>query len=248
MVGFVKKLYNSLLPYETKRRLHKIRHLRGYKALRRTIHSSPKGDFSLKPYDENKCIFIHITKTAGTSVAKSLFGYLPYHYKAIDYRVIYGRKTFEQYFKFAFVRNPWDRLYSAFRYLKTGGWNHEDKEWSKKNLSTFDNFTDFVKQWLNKDNIQQHLHFIPQHQFICDGKGNIIIDYLAYFETINDDFHKIAERLNINASIGHHNASPPDSYKEAYTEETRKIVANIYEKDIALFGYKFDGIEKRRIL
>ncbi|MCK4708665.1 MAG: sulfotransferase family 2 domain-containing protein [Gammaproteobacteria bacterium] len=248
MTGFARKLYNILLPYETRLRFYKLRHLADYKKLRTAVHPSAKGDFSLKPFDEHECIFIHITKTAGTSVAKSLFNYLPYHYKAVDYRVIYGRKTFDQYFKFAFVRNPWDRVYSAYRYLKSGGWNEEDRLWSEKNLAEFDNFNQFITQWLNSSNIKKHIHFTPQHQFICDEKGQLLIDYLAYFETINEDFTNIANRLNIETTIAHHNANPADSYLNIYNKKSRDIVADIYSKDIALFGYDFEGIKQRRVI
>ena len=171
MIGFARKLYNTVLSREIRLYLYKIRHLSDHRRLRTVVHPSAKGDFSLKPFDQHKCIFIHITKTAGTSVAKSLFNYLPYHYTAIDYRVIYGRKTFDEYFKFAFVRNPWDRLYSAYRYLKSGGWNNDDELWTKQNLADIDSFASFVKQWLNKENIMKHKHFWPQHIFICDNKN-----------------------------------------------------------------------------
>jgi len=248
MVTVFRQIYKSFLSQETRLWLYKLRHPAKYKKLRRVIHPSTKGGFSLRAFDEHQCIFIHITKTAGTSVAKSLFNHLPYHYTAIHYRVIYGRKTFNRYFKFAFVRNPWDRLYSAYRYLKSGGWNDEDKIWYESNLAEYNDFNDFVQKWLTADNIKKHIHFMPQHYFICDMNDRILIDYLAYFETINDDFKNIASQLNIKASISHHNANPSGSYLDIYNTESRNIVANVYSKDIVLFGYDFTGINQRRIL
>ena len=245
MTSFLHKIYTSALNHETKLWLYKLRHQNEYKELRRQVYPSDKGDFSLKAYEQHHCIFIHITKTAGTSVAKGLFGYLPYHYTAIDYRVIYGRKEFNTYFKFAFVRNPWDRLYSAYRYLKSGGWNAEDKIWYESNIAEYDNFNDFVTKWLTTSNINKHLHFMPQCHFICDSNDKILVDYLAYFETINDDFDRIANKLNIKAALKHHNANPAGSYIHTYNDETRNIVANVYSKDIALFGYDFNGIKQR---
>lgn len=243
-----RQLYESIVPYETRLWFYKLRHHRDYRKLRTTVFPSEKGSFSLKPYDEHQCIFIHITKTAGTSVAKALFSYLPYHYSAIDYRVIFGRKDFERYFKFAFVRNPWDRVYSAFRYLKSGGWNEEDKIWGEDNLSKFEDFDQFVKQWLTPENIKSHIHFHPQHQFICDKNGSLLIDYIAYFETLEEDFKQIADRLKIDSSIAHHNANPASSYLNIYNDETKKIVASVYDKDIEIFGYDFDNIRHRKII
>ena len=246
MTGLIRQLYNSILPEETRLQLYKLRHRQEYEDLRKRVFHSPKGDFSLRPFDEHQCIFIHITKTAGTSVAKSLFHYLPYHYTAIQYRVTYGKETFNNYFKFAFVRNPWDRLYSAYRYLKSGGWNNEDRVWAENHLAKFDNFSDFVKQWLTKENIAKHIHFKPQHLFICDSNGRLLVDYLAYFETLDDDFRRISEHLRINAEIGHHNTTPGNDYRDAYNQESRNIVADVYSVDIEIFGYNFDGICKRR--
>lgn len=248
MSGFVRQIYKSLLSYEIRLWLYKLRHKKEYEHLRTAILPSSKGNFSLKPFDQHQCIFVHITKTAGTSVANSLFGYLPYHYTAIDYRVIYGEKTFNQYFKFAFVRNPWDRLYSAYRYLNAGGWNDDDKKWAQDNLSQYDSFVDFVKRWLTKDNIYKHRHFWPQTRFICDNKNRLLVDYLAYFETINNDYDVIRKKLGIGHDIGHHNANPGNSYKDAYNDESRNIVEKVYADDISLFGYNFDGISDRRIL
>lgn len=248
MMQALKQLYRRAVPYETRLLLYKWRHQAEFIRLRHAVNPSPKGDFSLRPFDEHRCIFIHITKTAGTSVATGLFGHLPYHYTAIDYRVIYGRKIFERYFKFAFVRNPWDRLYSAYRYLKAGGWNEEDRLWAERYLSEYVDFNDFVCNWLTSENIKTHLHFRPQCFFICDPSGKPLIDYMAYFETINDDFEYISGLLDLDASIPHHNANPGKSYREAYNETSKEIVAKIYHQDISLLGYSFDKIERRHPL
>lgn len=248
MRHFLKSIYQNTFDYETRLRVYKLRHPLHFKKKRTEIYPSSKGDFSLRPFDEHHCIFVHITKTAGTSVAKSLFGYLPYHYTAIDYRVIYGKKTFDGYFKFAFVRNPWDRLYSAYRYLMAGGWNDDDRKWAEENISQYTDFNDFVENWLNPENIKKHIHFRPQYQFICDSKGKILIDYLAYYETINNDFEKISRHLKLDATLGKHNTNPGDSYLTIYTPENIRRVNDVYATDINLFGYDFHGIVRRTVI
>lgn len=60
--------------------------------------------------------------------------------------------------------------------------------------------------------------------------------------------NEIARRLHIDAEIGFHNVNPGTSYRDVYDEETRKIVADIYAQDIALFGYDFDGIRHRKLV
>ena len=243
----LRKLYEALVPYEKRLAFYKWRHPNEIKELRQKINPSPKGDFSLRPYDEHRAIFIHITKTAGTSVAKSLFGYLPYHYTAIDYRIFYGKETFENYFKFAFVRNPWDRLYSAFRYIKAGGWNERDKAWSAAHLATYDDFNQFVMEWLTEENIKKHIHFKPQCEFVCDRHGKLLLDYVAYFETLDSDFNKIATHLNIQTALGAHNRNPGKNYIEVYSQAAKSKVEEVYARDIALFGYEFNGIKTRCI-
>ena len=120
---FIKKLYYKYIPELRRKQIYKLLHRSEIENVRTAVYPSEKGNFSLRGFDREKAIFVHIPKAAGTSIALSIFGELPYHYKAIDYIVFFGRKTFNQYFKFAFVRNPWDRVYSAYTYLRKGGWD-----------------------------------------------------------------------------------------------------------------------------
>lgn len=207
-----------------------------------------KAVFSLKGYTEREAIFVHITKAAGTSVALSLFGYLPYHYTAWQYRVIFGRKAFDHYFKFTFVRNPWDRLYSAYNYLKNGGWDENDRLWAEKHWADIATFEQFVLEWLTPERLDAHLHLRPQHYFLLDWRGKVLVDYLGYFETIDDDFSIIAAKVNPNASLTHTNASPRGGYQEAYSDQARDKVGRLYKRDIDLFGYEFEGVHRKTVV
>lgn len=247
MLPLIRSIYKSAVPAEVRFWLYKKRNPVHMANLRKRVNPSPKGDFSLAPYDQKKAIFVHITKTAGTSVALTLFGALPYHYRAWEYRVIFGKKDFNDYFKFAFVRNPWDRLYSAFSFLKGGGWDDNDKRWAEENLAGIDDFNDFVINWLTPERLYAYIHFWPQSDFICDGKNRAMIDYLAYFETIGDDFDRIAKQIDCKESLQHTNASKRKGYKEVYSEEARQKVALLYARDINNFGYRFDGFSRHRV-
>src|SRR5258706_16293188 len=78
------------------------------------------------PFDEHRCIFVHIPKCAGNSVTKSLSqfgGFDCGHTNLKRFQIMFGPEEFNRYFKFAFVRNPYDRLFSAFLFMKKGGTN-----------------------------------------------------------------------------------------------------------------------------
>lgn len=241
----LRTLYNRALSEESRYWLYKLRYPGHFRHLRERVNQHAKGDFSIRPFSEKKAIFVHITKAAGTSTALSLFGALPYHYTAWQYRVIFGRKAFNQYFKFTFVRNPWDRLYSAYSFLKNGGWDDQDRRWAEENLSDTNDFNDFVLNWLTTERLYSHIHFWPQSRFVLDHKGKLLVDYIGYFETINEDFAVIARRLNTEASLSHTNASPRKDYRSVYSAAAAQKVLELYREDVDLFGYEFDGIKQK---
>jgi chondroitin 4-sulfotransferase 11 len=189
--------------------------------------------------DECKCIFIHIPKTAGTSVALALFGKGSRHVPLFEYERANGWK-FKRYFKFAFVRNPWDRLVSSYFFLKRGGLNEMDKRWADENLSGFDDFDSFVRGWITEDNIGTWLHFLPQHHFICDDMLNIKVDFVGRVESMEADFAYVAKRLGCMRPITTANKGTHRHYSEYYSPETRDIVGQVYRNDIRLFGYRFE--------
>lgn len=247
-MSLIRSAYYKLIPQEQRFWLYKLRNSSSIKQLKVQENRHQKAVFSLKGYTERKAIFVHITKSAGTSVALSLFGALPYHYTAWHYRVIFGRKAFDSYFKFTFVRNPWDRLYSAYNYLKNGGWDENDKRWAEQHWAGIDSFDQFVLEWLTPERLNLHLHLRPQHYFLLDWRGKVLVDYLGYFETINDDFAAIASKVRPGATLGHTNASPRGGYQEAYSQQAKDKVATLYKRDIELFGYQFEGFHRQKVV
>src|SRR5579863_90564 len=115
-------------------------------------------------FDYHQCIFIHVPKTAGTSIARALFdapvSAVPY----LEYERANPSK-FRRYFKFCFVRNPWDRLLSAYFHVREhGGWGCEKEE-----VTRYEDFASFIRYGLTPKNVRAWHHFKPQHYFICDA-------------------------------------------------------------------------------
>jgi len=189
--------------------------------------------------DEYRAIFIHVPKAAGTSVTQALFNRPARHVPWQDYFEANPRK-FNRYFKFAFVRNPWDRLVSTYFFLKAGGLNAMDRDWAAANLGPYPDFDAFVRGWLTRENAATWVHFKPQRSWICDDEGVCRMDFVGRFETLDRDFQVVARRLGCARPLEKGNRSEHRPYHDYYTPETRDRVADVYAADIDLFGYRFD--------
>jgi len=211
-----------------------------------------------------KFIFVHIPKTGGMSISRLIGRFaLPLrllagddywtdvHGKYFHYIEKYGWDTWDKYYKFAFVRNPWSRLISSFFYLSGDGNNIFDKKLSDKYIKKYENdFSRFVKEFVPSNMIKFLFHMHPQHEFICDQEGRIMIDFVGSYENIQEDFNKICDKFEtphvILPHINKTQYTKTQHYSTYYNDETREIVADVYSRDIQLFGYTFEHYETKK--
>lgn len=217
--------------------------LRAYKpngALQRLRTMPDAEDYCLAPFDDNRCVFVHIPKTAGISLCTALFGCKGGgHLTARAYRALFGAEAFAAYFKFTFVRNPWDRLVSAYTFLSQGGANERDREWGRRVLGPYSSFDEFVRNWLDRRNIYTQIHFVPQWEFVVDGQDKACLDFVGRFERISEDFAYVTEQIGRSCHLPQVNASQRTGYRDYYSAASRKRVEEIYGRDIDQFGYCF---------
>ncbi len=195
-----------------------------------------------------RALFMHIPKTGGISLYRAIkhpnvkikghFIQNPFYLFLRDYlksHPMYNTKIF------TFVRNPWDRLVSAFFYLNKGGRNICDKLDNKHFLAKYEgNFEHFVKEGVSQGKILKQLHMIPQHQWICDYDDSVLADYVGHFEALGTELGYASEYLGIPfKTLEHKNKSSHKPYYEYYDQEMIDIVAKAYEKDIKIFNYGF---------
>jgi hypothetical protein len=196
--------------------------------------------YSFKPFDDTKSLFIHIPKCAGISVSTALYGNLSGGHTTLDeYIRIFEPRNILSYFKFTIVRNPWDRLVSAFHFLKGGGFGEADRAWAEAELGRHEDFDGFVRGWLNASNIWKWYHFRPQYHYMLEKHRVIELDFIGRFESLESDFAWIAERVGARCTLPSINAGRHEPYTEYYCAATRDIVASVYAKDIAVLGYTF---------
>lgn len=197
--------------------------------------------YPLKEYMfKHNCIFIHIPKTAGTAVASCIMDDVSRdHFPQYVYQQA-NREFFKKAFKFAFVRNPWDRAVSMYSYLKTKGVKGEvDKYFNNLFNNEIDSFEKFIS-YLEEFGIDNFTLFQPQSFYLLDYKNEIAVDFVGRVESIDADFSYIKRQLSLNANLEQKNKSMRNNYTEYYTPELINRLADLYWKDIKYFNYDFD--------
>lgn len=194
-----------------------------------------KNPNALKTFDKHKTIFFHIPKTGGNSIYESLFSKEQWGHRDVAYyRFVFGKKKFETYFKFCLVRNPYDRLYSAYCFLKKGGMNKNDENFNFEYLSSYNSFEEFIEKGLHKKEIINWVHFKPQHLFIQDKKGNLAVDFVGKLENIENDFNKLKTILDKeSAMLTHINKSKKENI--ILNDFSKNKIKTIYRDDFLLF-------------
>jgi len=188
----------------------------------------------LSLFIKKKCVFFHIPKTAGISISNSLFGDIKWGHRSVNfYKSHYGEKVFNSLYKFCFVRNPYDRLFSAYTFLKEGGVNNQDLEFSNSYLEEFASFDEFVLKGLEKEEIMNWVHFKPQYTFVCDENDNIVMDFIGKMENLKADFNTVCKHLNIESELQKLNMS--SAKKNEFSEEVKAMIKLKYQKDFNLF-------------
>jgi len=180
-------------------------------------------------------IFIHINKTAGTSIGKAVGLPLKHHLTAAEVIARIGKDKWMTAYKFTFVRNPWDKVVSHYEYRR----KKNKTEIASRNIP----FTEWVKltYGIDKDPFYYNnpRSFQPQVEWLKDDEGVISIDFIGKFESINTDFDLIKNIIGIDQSLPHLNASKRARYQSYYNDETKGIVADWFHEDIREFGYTF---------
>ena len=139
-----------------------------------------------------------------------------------------GEELFARYFKFAFVRNPFDRFvsYCAFR-TRTGGAFQRDPH-------------AVMGHFLFVEPPEGHILFQPQFELLADEDGELLTDMVGRVEDMQASYDVICERIGIpTRKLEKVNASSRGDYRQYYTPALVAGVANRYRRDLELFGYGF---------
>lgn len=208
-----------------------------------------------------KFLFIHIAKAAGSTISimfKDIHGLkgkqredpepIEHHMGASD--LLKKFPECKTYFKFAIIRNPFDRLLSTYSEFKNDPSRKNRfgfKPWPT-NINNYTNFDDFCKNLSNSEWIIDP-HFIPQSDQLMEG-GRLIVNYVVRFENLFNDMLQIIDKIGVNEKIlnvylkQYHRITRGNHrkwhYQDHYNTVTKKIVEDIYQLDFKNFGYKWE--------
>lgn len=206
--------------------------------------------------ETHKFLFVHIQKTAGTSITHYLKNAVPDVVNVLRPHdpLFFAEESMglelKNYYKIGFVRNPFDRLVSWYSMIiKNGKKLSESEKKSSPNynkiwqhvLCNSNSFDEFV---LNCSNAQDRSGWRPflynQVDYLKDCNGVVAADFIGRFESINEDTRLLFSTLKVaNHSIPHINKSEHNNYRKYYTSQTRKIVEQRFEHDLNFFSYDF---------
>ena len=204
---------------------------------------------------EHKCIFIHIPRTGGSSIEKfftkkSCFNqsgsleerdlYFGYSGPEIKHIVASTAKKlyadyWDDYFKFSFVRNPWDRMVSMAKYPEFYGCTINNESI---------NVSEYLKKFPEIEIDERSL----SANYVGKSLSNSVylnlldepLDFVGKFENLKQDIEFVCDKIGTPVrKFLHKIASDHKHYTEYYDEETKQIVAEVFAKDIEYFNYKF---------
>jgi len=194
-------------------------------------------------------LFVHIPKTAGTTLYKALGLGRSHHYFLSEYRDFVDGSTFDGLFKFAFVRNPVDRFVSLYNYArmevshfhnnispeKAEFGVHEDYE-LLKDASLYQ-----CAQYLLDDSLT-HNHprslWLPQTLWLEEAGRLADIDFLGRVEESPTCFERLFSELGVDASVSYQNLSAKAVTSVDVDSKTRNILQQYYGDDFENFSYE----------
>lgn len=209
----------------------------------------------------NKFVFIHNPKVAGTSIRRSLFKYdenkhrlayqehIPqlervvelFHVCAGDMNAVWPELAdkWDEYFKFGFVRDPYQRLFSSWAEHKRQHHLEADtdfNEWARMNLTP----TSVRFDW-------RFTHFCPQHYYFFHSHTKFA-DFIGRYEDLHASWGSVCRHLGLEQEeqLGH--SKDQDKYDTGprlslgdLDSDVLGLVNRLYANDFFLFGYQMQG-------
>lgn len=149
------------------------------------------------------------------------------HHRAQEIKKVLPENIWDDFFKFGFVRNPWDWQVSLYHFMLRNKNHHQHQ--LIKNMKSFDQYIDW------RVSFNKHL----QKDFFYDSKNKLLVNFVGKFENLEQDFTKICEAIGIKTHLPHDNRTKHEDYHQYYNQKTKDLISQHFREDIKLFNYEF---------
>lgn len=153
-------------------------------------------------------------------------------------------KKLSAYWRFAFVRDPYDRLVSCYsEKIRSDGPERLFVNGVHRGLLRYGrfkygmSFAEFAREVSRIPDADADPHFRSQSSFLVDGKGELVVDFVGRFESLQEDLSRVASKLNVEMELPHLLKSKRDGAAAYYDPITRALVWERYAEDFRLLGY-----------
>lgn len=209
-------------------------------------------------------LFVHIAKTGGTSVRSALQSLrwrdpwyypqflcsrlshlsghrigskFPRHSRIVAAREMLPETYFNDLFKFAIVRNPWDLQVSSYHHIR------RERPHLMSHIETFEEFIHWKLDPQRPYQFHVDTSIQSQLDYLIDLHGKILVDFIGHYENLNEDFSEITRHIGVDHLSLPHKRKATDrkkDYRSYYTDSLAERVGDYFRRDIEALGYRFD--------
>jgi hypothetical protein len=181
---------------------------------------------------------VEILRRLRTSSTLGLMtNYVEQHLPASILREFVPDELWTRYYKFGFVRNPWDLCVSSFAYMKRTFETSPEAVARDPDIAYLMTHCDF----------EEYLRMLPlfssrggdMTSYLVDDDERLLVDFVGRFERLEEDFAEICSHLKVSPTLTHENKGERAAYRDYYSDVTKGLVAAYYARDIERFDYAF---------
>ena len=140
-------------------------------------------------------------------------------------------KIYDSFFKFSFVRNSWDLEVSLYHFMR-----QEQTHFQHEIAKSLPNFEAYVEWRLTQN--RRH-----QRDFLADKNGDLIVDFVGRYDSLEKDFGTICRRIGVEAKLPHLRRSAHAHYSEYYNDRTKALIEEYHRVDIDTFHFEFERMK-----
>lgn len=230
--------------------------------------------------ESHNFIFIHIHKTAGEAITLALLPHLgrgdltlggtplgnlrnlyykrqhgiSKHSNACQIRSYVGAKRWDDFFVFSFVRHPFERVRSLYKYFAM--MSERRNEMRFRNILYRTPFleggdplkwpglqayreTSSFSEFIRHPGFRQDPGSHCQCDMLLDANGRMLADFVGHFDRLEEDFGHVASRIGLpQARLPRHNISRSANRVDVtLSEEDTGYLREIYARDFERLGF-----------